>query len=369
MPTNSASGSQPNNTHPSPLWPVRILGSREAWQSQAAAGAPAEDVFEPGDGAEESKAVIVPSAEYRRVITELHALLQDPINLEILADPVVNSVGRTYERASLQRALARKPIDPETREPVKHTFVENRLVRSIVEHFAHDFEQLESWPSAAARPEPVASAWLQRLRLRRATVEEVMKAGLRSTGQGATQVASALSTQIRRHPRVALAGLTLTATCGAAGTGFGLGRGLGSLLPMLSATLNAASPSVPRPGASKALPLGLAPIAGTLVGLSMGVHPRGARHYINGMYLTVPVLHAAKLAASLAGAWMAGSPLAAGIALVSSLGACFVDLATLALLAAMEPITDDRPRLSELSAVALGQAVVGGLAAVMRYDR
>ncbi|KAL2255518.1 hypothetical protein VTK26DRAFT_3202 [Humicola hyalothermophila] len=56
-----------------------------------------------------------PASEKRRVVPDWAI---DDISFCVMVDPVITKTGKSYERASIQEALRRQPLDPLTREPL-----------------------------------------------------------------------------------------------------------------------------------------------------------------------------------------------------------------------------------------------------------
>lgn len=76
---------------------------------------------------------IMPGA-IRRIIT-------CPISFDIMRDPVINSVGRTYDRNSIQTVIdsATDPVDPLTREPITTNLISNFSIRSLISLYTPQF--------------------------------------------------------------------------------------------------------------------------------------------------------------------------------------------------------------------------------------
>ena len=66
----------------------------------------------------------------------LKKLLLCPLTYLVFVDPVVAKDGHTYDRAAIVKALARKPISPNTRQPMDaDKLYPNRLIREIIAHY------------------------------------------------------------------------------------------------------------------------------------------------------------------------------------------------------------------------------------------
>lgn len=78
--------------------------------------------------------VEIPEAVLEAIPDAILSIITCPISLDIMRDPVINSVGRTYERNSIQAVIDREIIslDPETRQPITRNLIPNYSIRSLI---------------------------------------------------------------------------------------------------------------------------------------------------------------------------------------------------------------------------------------------
>jgi hypothetical protein len=70
-----------------------------------------------------------------------------PISHELMIDPVINTVGQTYERKFIERWLENNSSDPVTKEPITKWLIPNWVIISSIDNWltANDPEKLQKW--------------------------------------------------------------------------------------------------------------------------------------------------------------------------------------------------------------------------------
>ena len=78
--------------------------------------------------------VEIPETVLAAIPDAILSIITCPISLDIMRDPVINSVGRTYDRNSIQAVIDREiiPLDPETRQPITRNLIPNYSIRSLI---------------------------------------------------------------------------------------------------------------------------------------------------------------------------------------------------------------------------------------------
>ena len=78
--------------------------------------------------------VEIPETVLAAIPDAILSIITCPISLDIMRDPVINSVGRTYDRNSIQAIIDREiiPLDPETRQPITRDLISNYSIRSLI---------------------------------------------------------------------------------------------------------------------------------------------------------------------------------------------------------------------------------------------
>lgn len=85
--------------------------------------------------------VEIPETVLAAIPDAILSIITCPISLDIMRDPVINSVGRTYDRNSIQAVIDREiiPLDPETRQPITRNLISNYSIRSLIRVYNPQF--------------------------------------------------------------------------------------------------------------------------------------------------------------------------------------------------------------------------------------
>ena len=85
--------------------------------------------------------VEIPETVLAAIPDAILSIITCPISLDIMRDPVINSVGRTYDRNSIQAVIDREiiPLDPETRQPITRNLIPNYSIRSLIRVYNPQF--------------------------------------------------------------------------------------------------------------------------------------------------------------------------------------------------------------------------------------
>ena len=77
--------------------------------------------------------------KYTSLLKKLEELLQCPINLELMVEPVLTPSGNTLDKQAMEPLISRKKRDPFTRQGFCKVIKPNYLVKQILEIF-HEFK-------------------------------------------------------------------------------------------------------------------------------------------------------------------------------------------------------------------------------------
>tara|TARA_Y100000389_G_scaffold126855_2_gene124199 strand:+ start:16717 stop:17454 length:738 start_codon:yes stop_codon:yes gene_type:complete len=78
----------------------------------------------------------IPQEVLDRIPQEVLNIITCPIGGEIMRNPVVNSVGQTYDRQSIQQWLSRgNRTDPNTRQQITNTLIPNFSIKSLINSY------------------------------------------------------------------------------------------------------------------------------------------------------------------------------------------------------------------------------------------
>ena len=78
----------------------------------------------------------IPQEVIDRIPQEVLNIITCPIGGEIMRNPVVNSVGQTYDRANIQQWISRgNRTDPNTRQQITTTLIPNFSIKSLINSY------------------------------------------------------------------------------------------------------------------------------------------------------------------------------------------------------------------------------------------
>lgn len=84
----------------------------------------------------EPEVIEIPEEVLDRIPQEVLNVITCPIGGEIMRNPVVNSVGQTYDRANIQQWISRgNRTDPNTRQQITTTLIPNFSIKSLINSY------------------------------------------------------------------------------------------------------------------------------------------------------------------------------------------------------------------------------------------
>ena len=84
----------------------------------------------------EPEPIEIPQEVIDRIPQEVLNVITCPIGGEIMRNPVVNSVGQTYDRANIQQWISRgNRTDPNTRQQITTTLIPNFSIKSLINSY------------------------------------------------------------------------------------------------------------------------------------------------------------------------------------------------------------------------------------------
>lgn len=84
----------------------------------------------------ESEPIEIPQELIDRIPQEVLNVITCPISGEIMRNPVVNSVGQTYDKTSIQQWISRgNRTDPNTRQQITTTLIPNFSIKSLINSY------------------------------------------------------------------------------------------------------------------------------------------------------------------------------------------------------------------------------------------
>ena len=84
----------------------------------------------------ESEPIEIPQEVIDRIPQEVLNVITCPISGEIMRNPVVNSVGQTYDKTSIQQWISRgNRTDPNTRQQITTTLIPNFSIKSLINSY------------------------------------------------------------------------------------------------------------------------------------------------------------------------------------------------------------------------------------------
>lgn len=90
----------------------------------------------PTPGIAEPEPIEIPQEVIDRIPEEVLNIITCPIGGEIMRNPVVNSVGQTYDRANIQQWISRgNRTDPNTRQQITTTLIPNFSIKSLINSY------------------------------------------------------------------------------------------------------------------------------------------------------------------------------------------------------------------------------------------
>ena len=84
----------------------------------------------------EPEPIEIPQEVIDRIPQEVLNVITCPIGGEIMRNPVINSVGQTYDRANIQQWISRgNRTDPNTRQQITTTLIPNFSIKSLINSY------------------------------------------------------------------------------------------------------------------------------------------------------------------------------------------------------------------------------------------
>ena len=84
----------------------------------------------------EPEPIEIPQEVIDRIPEEVLNVITCPIGGEIMRNPVINSVGQTYDRANIQQWISRgNRTDPNTRQEITTTLIPNFSIKSLINSY------------------------------------------------------------------------------------------------------------------------------------------------------------------------------------------------------------------------------------------
>lgn len=84
----------------------------------------------------EPEPIDIPQEVIDRIPEKVLNVITCPIGGEIMRNPVVNSVGQTYDRANIQQWISRgNTTDPNTRQQISATLIPNFSIKSLINSY------------------------------------------------------------------------------------------------------------------------------------------------------------------------------------------------------------------------------------------
>lgn len=84
----------------------------------------------------EDESIEIPQEVIDRIPQEVLNVITSPISGEIMRNPVVNSVGQTYDKTSIQQWISRgNRTDPNTRQQITTTLIPNFSIKSLINSY------------------------------------------------------------------------------------------------------------------------------------------------------------------------------------------------------------------------------------------
>ena len=84
----------------------------------------------------EVESIEIPQEVIDRIPQEVLNVITCPIGGEIMRNPVINSVGQTYDRANIQEWISRgNRTDPNTRQQITTTLIPNFSIKSLINSY------------------------------------------------------------------------------------------------------------------------------------------------------------------------------------------------------------------------------------------
>lgn len=85
---------------------------------------------------DESEPIEIPQEVIDRIPQEVLNVITCPIGGEIMRNPVINSVGQTYDRVNIQQWISRgNTTDPNTRQQITTTLIPNFSIKSLINSY------------------------------------------------------------------------------------------------------------------------------------------------------------------------------------------------------------------------------------------
>ena len=92
---------------------------------------PTPEIAEP-----EPEPIEIPREVIDRIPQEVLNVITCPIGGEIMRNPVINSVGQTYDRSNIQQWISRgNRTDPNTRQQITTTLIPNFSIKSLINSY------------------------------------------------------------------------------------------------------------------------------------------------------------------------------------------------------------------------------------------
>ena len=84
---------------------------------------------------QDNNIIEIPESVINNIPQNVLDIIKCPISLEIMRDPVITSVGQTYDRSSIETTISRNLIDPITRQPITNNLIPNFAIKSLINSY------------------------------------------------------------------------------------------------------------------------------------------------------------------------------------------------------------------------------------------